>query len=193
MSGFAGCSTAGGGGAKGILPTIPVSYDGDWLDGRPMGLGTLRLRGAGGGSLALTAAGGSSIEGVWTEEGLIHGKEKLLGKGGVYEGKYRLGKREGHGRLDLQDGSEYEGMEHLSHRVRKTRSYCECCSCTRMTRQFFAVRDKPHAYAPDCMPPGRLSRGLVIQAGERNDLPTRPRPNGNCLTEVRCRSRNDPI
>ncbi|CAM9777344.1 unnamed protein product, partial [Ectocarpus sp. 12 AP-2014] len=27
----------------------------------------------------------------------------------IYEGQYRLGKREGHGRLDLPDGSEYEG------------------------------------------------------------------------------------
>lgn len=112
---------------------IPESYDGEWVGGRPLGRGVLSLRAA-----PATASGnaypssvkrsgstmmrrgtaqnggggngrGSLIEGVWTEEGLIHGREKLPSKGGVYEGQYRLGRREGHGRLDLPDGSEYEG------------------------------------------------------------------------------------
>lgn len=70
----------------------------------------MMLRGEGAGGCGGGGnGGGSSIEGVWTEEGLVHGRERLPGKGGVYEGQYRLGRREGHGRLDLPDGSEYEG------------------------------------------------------------------------------------
>lgn len=102
-------------------PMIPDSYDGQWVGGRPSGRGILSLRAAVAGPSASTTTGGEtrrtgsgggyggSIEGVWTEKGLTHGREKLLGKGGVYEGQYRLGKREGHGRLELPDGSEYEG------------------------------------------------------------------------------------
>lgn len=107
--------------------TVPESYDGEWADGRPLASGTLFLRSrAVAGSSALKRSGaagavrggggrrsylnGGSIDGVWAAEGgLIHGREKLPGKGGLYEGQYRLGKREGHGRLDLPDGSEYEG------------------------------------------------------------------------------------
>lgn len=131
---------------------VPESYEGEWVDGRPMGKGVLTLRAAtaaaavatsapssgpypssvpGSGSTMTTtrdgtttfgsSGGGSksgsssgSIEGVWTEEGLVHGREKLPGKGGVYEGQYRIGRREGHGRLELLDGSEYEGERHCS-------------------------------------------------------------------------------
>ncbi|CAN0440001.1 unnamed protein product, partial [Ectocarpus sp. 8 AP-2014] len=123
-----GCSVATGGtpGATSI-PTIPDSYDGEWVGGRPLGRGVLSLRavaaapaapsnrfsssvaGSGSGLAGRGGGSGGSIEGLWTEEGLAHGREKLPGKGGVYEGQYRLGKREGHGRLDLPDGSEYEG------------------------------------------------------------------------------------
>ncbi|CAM9842361.1 unnamed protein product, partial [Ectocarpus sp. 13 AM-2016] len=123
-----GCSVATGStlGATSI-PTIPDSYDGEWVGDRPLGRGVLSLRavaaapaapsnrfsssiaGSGSGLAGRGGGSGGSIEGLWTEEGLAHGREKLPGKGGVYEGQYRLGKREGHGRLDLPDGSEYEG------------------------------------------------------------------------------------
>lgn len=132
-TGSRGLAAANGASAASSTPLIPESYDGEWVGGRPLGRGVLSLRPApvtapgraypssvkrsgstmvrggegqngGGGN-----ADGSSVEGVWTEEGLIHGREKLPGKGGVYEGQYRLGRREGHGRLDLPDGSEYEG------------------------------------------------------------------------------------
>lgn len=131
----AGAAAAGHAPASAAAPSplmVPDSYDGEWVGGRPLGRGILSLRAAVAGPSASTttgggirrassvggygAGGGGSIEGVWTEEGLIHGREKLLGKGGVYEGQYRLGKREGHGRLDLPDGSEYEGeMAWLQH------------------------------------------------------------------------------
>ncbi|CAN0309343.1 unnamed protein product, partial [Hapterophycus canaliculatus] len=127
-------ATAGPLGAtrKNLDVLVPESYDGEWMDGRPLGRGVLTLREAAAAAAAAPSSGpypssvpgsggggdsgggsntgsGSSIEGVWTEEGLIQGKEKLPGKGGVYEGQYRLGRREGHGRLELPDGSEYEG------------------------------------------------------------------------------------
>lgn len=137
-----------------LVDPIPESYDGEWVDGRPMGRGVLTLRRTaaatvapssgpypssvpGSGSMMMTTrdgtshggssddggggsggggrnGSGGSIEGMWTEEGLVHGKEKLPGKGGVYEGQYRLGRREGQGRLELPDGSEYEGETHRS-------------------------------------------------------------------------------
>ena len=53
---------------------------------------------------------GGSISGKWTEEGLVYGRETLPGKGDVYEGHYRKGKREGRGRLELTDGSKFEGV-----------------------------------------------------------------------------------
>ena len=133
VRGGCGSKSAGTSGDSGALLLIPVSYDGEWVGGRPLGRGILTLRAA---PLAATASGkalpsssstatrggavrnggcggsgggSTSIEGVWTEEGLVHGREKLPGRGGIYEGQYRLGRREGHGRLVLPDGSEYEG------------------------------------------------------------------------------------
>ena len=134
-----GLAVTNGASAGPSTPLVPASYDGEWVGGRPLGKGVLSLRAAPAAAAAggnaypssvkrsgstMTARGGtprnggdgnggsgsgSSIEGVWTEEGLIHGRERLPGKGGVYEGQYRLGRREGYGRLDLADGSEYEG------------------------------------------------------------------------------------
>lgn len=134
VSGFGRGSLAATNGpaAASVAPLVPESYDGEWVSGRPLGRGLLSLRaapaapsgnaypmkrpgstatrGGTGQSGGAGSGGGSSIEGVWTKEGLVHGREKLPGKGGVYEGQYRLGRREGHGRLDMPDGSEYEGQ-----------------------------------------------------------------------------------
>lgn len=106
----------GNGGMRGVPDAIPISYSGEWVNGRPFGKGTLHLRTAEASSVkarpgALGTSCGSDgwIEGVWTHEGLMYGKGKLPGKKSMYEGQYHLGKREGHGRLDLPNGSEYEG------------------------------------------------------------------------------------
>lgn len=118
---------------------VPHLYEGEWVNGRPQGRGTLTLRAqpetptmidfdvrtgqnrnrkcagrqgkAFGGGLGDTRGYGSVIEGFWDDErGLIRGREKMHGNdGGVYEGEYRLGRKEGHGRLEFPDGSEYEG------------------------------------------------------------------------------------
>lgn len=130
LVGGGGCGgrSAGAGGGS-CAPLIPVSYDGEWVGGRPLGRGVLTLQAApaaaavpgksypslgrtpprGGTPGRKGSGGGGSIEGMWTEEGLVHGRETLSGREGVYEGQYRLGRREGHGRLVLPDGSEYEG------------------------------------------------------------------------------------
>lgn len=119
---------------------IPHTYEGEWTNGRPQGRGTLILRQTPSSSTITTstssrssplaasawapsrhksnqggsgaAAVGSAIEGIWEgNQGLIYGRERATGKGGVYEGHYRWGRREGHGRLELADGSEYEGED----------------------------------------------------------------------------------
>lgn len=165
---FCDTSGAGGGGSRAVhgpsgespgLLMIPESYDGEWVGGRPLGRGVLSLRAAaagrsgstttvGGGTTRRTSShgsggrgggGASSIEGVWTkEEGLIHGREKLPGKGGVYEGQYRLGKREGHGRLDLPDGSEYEGERWLAFQY-----LVVCCASSNMMYMMYMHREIP--------------------------------------------------
>lgn len=108
------------------LPVVPHSYEGEWKDDRPFGRGTLHFRGlhspveGGGGSRGCQSGhdGGDRrhegdivgfVNGGWSEEGMTHGRENLPGNEGVFEGQYRMGKREGHGRLELPNGSEYEG------------------------------------------------------------------------------------
>lgn len=102
--------------------SVPDSYEGEWVRGCPFGRGVLRMRPAtpNGSSVSTTSAAacndrvgrgcGGSISGKWTEEGLVYGRETLPGKGGVYKGQYRRGKREGRGRLELTDGSKFEGV-----------------------------------------------------------------------------------
>lgn len=101
---------------------VPDSYEGEWMGGRPFGRGILRMRPATTKDFSVSTnsaaarnnrAGrgcGGSISGKWTAEGLVYGREELPGKGGVYKGQYRRGKREGRGRLELTDGSEFEGV-----------------------------------------------------------------------------------
>lgn len=97
---------------------VPSTYDGEWMGGRPQGKGKL--------SLCSTEEPVTTvpedinkprshgketvIEGFWDgDQGLVHGRETLPRKGGMYEGQFHLGKRQGQGRLELPDGSEYEG------------------------------------------------------------------------------------
>ncbi|CAN0081386.1 unnamed protein product [Sphacelaria rigidula] len=134
--------TRGPDGSAGVHGSVDVPhlYEGEWVNGRPQGRGTLTLRAQpettttinfdvrtgqnqnrkcagrggkafGGGGGGDTRGYGSVIKGLWEDErGLIHGRQEMHGNdGGVYEGEYRLGRREGHGRLEFPDGSEYEG------------------------------------------------------------------------------------
>ena len=99
--------------------TVPDRYEGQWVGGVPLGKGVLHLRVTGGVTGSAIAAlrnnsdsgnsSGGFIEGEWAEEGLVRGRETLPDRGGIYEGQYRQGRREGHGRLELSDGSEFEG------------------------------------------------------------------------------------
>lgn len=146
-------------------------YEGVWVNGRPQGRGILTLRstldttmtadlldvrtgqrqgskaagrergwGGGGGG----GGGGSVIEGLWDDErGLIRGREKVPGsQGGVYEGHYQRGRRDGHGRLELPDGSEYEGERSgLREQMRRggDRCFLVCYLVPKMRFNFFQV------------------------------------------------------
>lgn len=86
------------------------TYAGEWVDGVPHGKGCLRMR-----CLSTfrspTSARGATIDGEWVAGELVRGREELPGRRGIYDGQYRMGRRDGHGRLEMPDGSEYEGEQ----------------------------------------------------------------------------------